>query len=89
MRSASDADAKLDSLIGKVDALMAMQNEHASRLDGLAERTVTLEQGVAATRELVEAWITAKTGLRFLKWAAGLIAAIGAVSAAMKGWLHR
>jgi len=51
------------------------------------ERDATLERietEISATREIVEAWTTAKNVGRFAKWFAGIIAAFVAIWAAIK-----
>ncbi len=88
-----DVRQNVDRLLGKVDALIALQREQdarfAARLDDLAERTVKVEQGVAATKDLVEAWAAAKTSFRFIKWMAGIAGALAGMAAALRGWLSR
>lgn len=64
------------------------------QLCGILERLEPLPQmrkDLAETREIVEAWSTAKNLARFIKWASGIAAAIGVLWAmakvAAKGWL--
>jgi len=80
-----EANAKIDRLLGKMDALMTLQTEQAHQLDGIAERVVKVEQGVSETRDVVHAWGAAKTSLGFVKWAAGVVTAALALWAAIKG----
>ncbi len=84
-----DLDAKLYRMLGNVDAIMAAQTEQASRIMDLSERVAQVEQGVTATKDVVEAWTTAKTSMHFVKWLAGFVAAVTGVIAATRGWLQR
>lgn len=84
----SDAHAKIDRLLGKADALMTLQTEQARQLAAIGERVAKVEEGVRATKDIVQAWVAAKTSLRFVKWIAGIVAAILGVWAAIKG-MHR
>lgn len=85
----SDLNAKLDRMLGKVDMLMALQAERAQQLDDLNRRVALVEQGVTATKDVVEAWAAAKHSIRFVQRVAGFAAAIAGLVAAAKGWLHR
>ncbi|HZV17994.1 MAG TPA: hypothetical protein VFF84_04805 [Sphingobium sp.] len=85
----TDLDAKLDRMLGKVDALMALQADHSARLDDLNRRVALVEQGVTATKDVVEAWGAAKYSIRLVQRIAGFAAAIAGLVAAAKGWLHR
>ena len=85
----ADFNAKLDRVLGKVDAIMASQTEHSGQLSDLSERVAKVEQGVTATKDVVEAWTTAKTSMRFVKWLAGFVAALTGLVAATKGLLQR
>lgn len=85
----SQTNAKLDRMLGKVDAIMALQADHSRRLDLVSQRVAKVEQGVTATKGVVEAWTAAKTSLRFVKWTAGLIAAVAGMVAVFKGALQR
>jgi len=80
---------RLDQLIGKVEALAATLDDQNDKLVRLAERTATLEQLGQETKQVVEAWTAAKGSLRFMKWLAGLVAAIAGAVAAIKGWPHK
>jgi len=80
-----DAHAKIDRLLGKVDALMASQTEQARQLAAIGERAAKMEEGISATKEIVQAWAAAKTSLQFVKWMAGIVAAILGIWAAIKG----
>ncbi|MBN8819399.1 MAG: hypothetical protein J0I80_11870 [Sphingomonas sp.] len=79
----------LERLHGQIAALGAALDDNAQALGRLGERVAQLEQGVQATKDVVEAFTAAKSSMRFLKWLAGLIAALAALAAALKGWLHR
>jgi uncharacterized protein YukE len=79
----------LERLHGKVEALAAMLGDQGERIGSLAERTAMLEQLGQETKQVVEAWTTAKASLRFMKWFAGLAAAVAALIAAARGWLQR
>lgn len=81
--------AKLDRILGQLTAVGAQQTAAAAEMRGLSDRMVRVEEGVTATKDVVEAWGAAKTSLRFLKWFATLVAAVAAVAAALKGWVHR
>jgi hypothetical protein len=81
-----DLKADLDRLLGKVEALAAVLEDQGEKLGRLAERTATLEQLGQETKLVVEAWTTAKASLRFMKWLAGMAAAIAGMVAAIKGW---
>jgi len=85
----SDLNAKLDRVLGKVDLLMALQTERARQLDDLNRRVALVEQGVTATKDVVEAWAAAKYSIRLVRRIAGFAAAIAGLVAAAKGWLHR
>ncbi|OJY63042.1 MAG: hypothetical protein BGP16_04140 [Sphingobium sp. 66-54] len=85
----TDLNAKLDRMLGKVDAIMILQTEHSQRLDDLSRRVALVEQGVTATKDVVEAWSAAKYSLRLVQRIAGFAAAIAGLVAAAKGWLHR
>lgn len=76
----------LDRLLGKVEALAAALEDQNEKLVRLAERTATLEQLGQETKQVVQAWTAAKGSLRFMKWLAGLIAAVAGVIATIKGW---
>jgi len=80
-----DAHAKIDRLLGKVDALIVLQSEQGRQLDGIGERVVKVEEGVSATKDIVQAWGAAKTSFQFLRWVAGLLAAIVGLWAAIRG----
>jgi hypothetical protein len=84
-----EAEAKLDRMLGLLGALGARQDETVETVRDLGERIVRLEEGVTATKEVVEAWTAAKTSLRFMKWFAGLVAALVGIIAAIKSWPHR
>ena len=85
----SELKADLDRLLGKVEALAAVLEDQGEKLGRLAERTATLEQLGQETKLVVEAWTTAKASLRFMKWFAGMAAAITGMVAAIKGWPHK
>lgn len=84
-----DLDTKLNRMLGNVDAIMAAQTEQAGRITDLSERVAQVEQGVTATKDVVEAWTTAKTSMHFVKWLAGFAAALAGLIAAARGWLQR
>ncbi|MBT2186178.1 hypothetical protein [Sphingobium nicotianae] len=79
----------LDRLLGKVEAMTTALDDQNEKLVRLAERTATLEQLGQETKQVVEAWTAAKGSLRFMKWLAGLIAAVAGTIAAIKGWPHK
>ncbi len=80
---------KIDRVLGLLAGLSAQQSETSEEVRGLSDRMVRVEEGVTATKDVVEAWGAAKTSLRFLKWFAGLVAAVAAALAVLKGWMHR
>lgn len=85
----TDVNAKLDRVLGKVDTIMALQSEQSRRLDDLSQRVAKVEQGVTATKDVVEAWTAAKGSMRFVQKFAAFAAVIAGLVAAAKGWLHR
>jgi len=85
----TDLNAKLDRMLGKVDLLMTLQTAQAERLDDLNRRVALVEQGVTATKDVVEAWTAAKYSIRLVQRIAGFAAMIAGLMAAAKGWLHR
>jgi hypothetical protein len=91
MRPSGIAEVKrsLDHLLGKVEALASTLETHGDQLGHLGERVAQLEQGVRVTKDVVEAFTTAKSSMRFLKWLTGLVAAGAGIVAAMKGWLQK
>jgi len=80
-----DTHAKMDRLLGKVDAFMVLQSEQGREISAIGERVAKVEAGVRATRDIVQAWGAAKTLSRFVKWAAGIAAALLGLAAAIKG----
>lgn len=87
--SDGDMGVKIDRVLGLLAGLSARQSETSEEVRGLSDRMVRVEEGVTATKDVVEAWGAAKTSLRFLKWFAGLVAAVAAALAVLKGWVHR
>jgi ABC-type transporter Mla subunit MlaD len=85
----TEVKRSLDHLLGKVEALAGTLEAHGEQLGHLGERVAQLEQGVRATKDVVEAFTTAKSSMRFLKWLTGLLAAGAGIIAAMKGWLQK
>jgi hypothetical protein len=91
MRASALGEVKrsLDRLIGKVEALAAAIDDHGGQLCALGERVAQLEEGVKATRDVVDAFAAAKLSMRAVKWAAGLVGAGAGLWAALKGWLQK
>ena len=85
----TDLNAKIDRVLGKVDAIMALQTEQSRWLDDLSQRVAKVEQGVTATKDVVEAWTAAKSSMRFVQRLAAFAAVIAGLVAAAKGWLQR
>jgi len=84
-----DLRQRLDRLLGKVEALATTLEDQNEKIGRLAERTAMLEQLGSDAKQIIEAWTTAKTSLRFMQWCAGLAAAVIGAIAAVKNWLHR
>ena len=72
--SVSHEDIREDLLAGgrRFDAIEATLKDIAETLKPLP----AMQKDIAATKEIVEAWSTAKNLARFIKWAAGIAAAI-------------
>ena len=68
-----DINAKLVAIIAQLEPLGSLQSDMTK-----------VKEDIAATKELVEAWAAVKTLSRFLKWAAGIIAALAAITVASK-----
>lgn len=85
----AEVQRSLDHLLGKVEALAAALADHGDKLGTLGERVAQLEQGVKATKDVVEVFAAAKGSMRFLKWFAGLVAACAGLAAVMKSWLQK
>lgn len=68
-----DIDTKLAVILDRLEPIPGLQTDMAE-----------MKEDVAQTKELVEAWTTVKTLSRFLKWVAGLIAAVVAIGIAAK-----
>ena len=70
-------DARFESMEGQLKAI-------AAAVSGVPE----MQADVAATREIVEAWNTAKNLGRFLKWIGPILAAIAGAYIWLKaGWV--
>jgi TolA-binding protein len=80
---------RLDQLLGKVEALAETLEDQNEKIGRLAERTAMLEQIGTEAKQVIEAWTTARTSLRFMHWMAGLIAAVLGAVMTMKHWLQR
>lgn len=80
---------RLDQLLGKVEALAATLDDQNEKIGRLAERTAMLEQMGTEAKQVIEAWTTARTSLRFMHWFAGMIAAVLGAVMTLKHWLHR
>ena len=57
-----------------------MRHQFEAAMRQLEEQT----REIAKTREIVEAWGAVKTAGRFIKWLGGIIAALGAIYAAVR-----
>jgi len=88
-RALAEVKHSLDNLSGQVEGVAATLDAHGDKLATLGERVAQLEQGIKATKEVVDAFAAAKSSMRFLKWFAGLVAAVMGIVAAMKGWLQK
>lgn len=66
-------EGKLDQLLKVVECIPAIQSDLAD-----------VKEDAAKTKELVEAWSAVKTMGKFLKWSAGIIAAMSAIIVALK-----
>jgi len=82
-------NAKLDRALGKMDAVMGLQEDQSKTLRELSERVAKVEAGVTETKEIVDAWTTAKTSFRFIKWALGIAGAIIGIVFAVKGGVSK
>jgi predicted nucleic acid-binding protein len=85
----------LAALRGRLDAGSERFVEIDKKLDEIVEALKPLPQmqaDIAATKDIVEAWSAIKTIGKFVKWAAGLIAAmaiiVGGTLAALKIAIH-
>lgn len=87
------SDLSHDDLAARLDA----GNQRFAAIDGklseiadLLKPLPQMQTDIAATKDIVEAWSTAKNVARFIKWASGIVAAFGilwvAVKAAARGW---
>jgi|GEM_PF-2421474 len=88
-RSGDQLTQRLDRLLGKVEALVAMLDEQNEKIGRLAERTAMLEQLGTEAKQVIEAWTAATISLRFMKWSAGLVAAMLGAVMAVRHWLQR
>lgn len=59
--------------------------ESIAKILAAVEPIPDMKANVDATKEIVQAWDAVKTGGRFLKWVAGLVAAIGVLVGFAKG----
>lgn len=64
---------RMDTIEGKIDAFIA---EMRGAMLHQARAIEKVQDNVAETRELVEAWGAVKTVGRFVKWSGGLLAGI-------------
>lgn len=85
----NEMGVKIDRVLGLLAVVSARQSETSEEVRGLSDRMVRVEEGVTATKDVVEAWGAAKTSLRFLKWFAAHVTAVAAALAVLKGWVHR
>jgi len=77
---------------------MTQQSEHQEisarmtdmerKIDALILSIEAIKGDVSETKEIVAAWKSVKLWAAFLKWAAGVVASIGVMYAAWKGF-HR
>jgi hypothetical protein len=73
-------EEKLDQIASAVDGLAKTVAHHGLVID-------EAKQIAAETREMVEAWRTAKGVGKFLKWGGGILAAVaGATGALVAAW---
>lgn len=64
----------------RFDTIEATLRDILEKLRSLPE----MQKDIAETREIVEAWDTAKNVARFIKWMAGIAAAVGVLWAIAK-----
>lgn len=76
---------KLDQLLGEVREMRGTIGSQTEALGRFSERMAIVEQETKSTKEVVEAWVAAKTWLRWAKWLAGVVASCVAAFAAYKG----
>lgn len=76
-----------DELARRLDMGTKRFDDIEQTLMAIMEQTSAIpkmQEDIAETREMVEAWAAVKTAGRFLKWLAGIIAALAAIIAAAK-----
>lgn len=83
MSAASDMEARLH----RGEARFAQIEKQLEMIISCTEGLPAMQQDVAATREIVEAWTTAKNIGRFLKWFGPVAAAAAAVLLWTKAWM--
>lgn len=89
MSALDELRRSLDQLIGKVEALATSIADHGGQIGALSARVAQLEEGVKATKDVVEAFAAAKLSMRAMKWAAGFLAAGAGLWAAIRGWIQK
>ena len=81
------SEARSSSIERDIDELSVsfqdMRLEIAQALKPLAQ----MQRDISETKEIVEAWSTAKNLARFIKWLAGILAGVGAVVVIAKSLL--
>lgn len=76
-----------EEIIQRLDQGTAQFAQIRDSLEEITEQLRPLPQmqkDITATKEIVDAWGAVKTGGKFIKWLAGVIAAIGIIIAATK-----
>lgn len=80
-------DQNLHALFTQLRSEMMALNQQVSCLPRIQQDIGALKVQVTETREVVEAWTTAKTLGRFAKWAIGITASAIALFSAIKAGL--
>ena len=74
------------------DRMGAMEDKLDSLIKGFHDMqrdVASMKVDVSETRELVAAYKSVKLWAQFVKWAAGVVTALGVIAAVAKGFWHR
>jgi len=79
------------SVDDKLDRIIRTQASFGAQITEIKAAMADVKETADATKDVVEAWDTARNVGRFVKWASGLLAGLIAIAAAAriaaKGWL--
>lgn len=86
MTTPSHAD--IYSRIGNIEGQFAAMDEKLDRIikaqEDMQGQLAEVKKTADATKDVVQAWDTARNVGKFVKWLAGVIAALGAITVAIK-----